>query len=138
MIQKGMILFGLFWLFVWCAVGLYLGAQHGDHGLEMLTMAQDGDLEGYWQQWEDWKGRAVSHTHGLCLATLVLILALLLPFMGYSDLVKGIMGGLFILGSILQPVFGWFDIVVGMVMGASLILAMLLMAFIGMIKGFDH
>ena len=133
--RKVLIAFGLIWVFVWCGVGFYLGPQYIPHVREMEKLAQEGNLVEFWSTWNAWKMHATSHAHALCLSFLVIIVALVMPDMRFSDKTKKILGVLLIVGVVLSSIFEWFHFLPLRVPGEILVVAMVLMGSIGIIKG---
>ena len=72
-----LIAFGLMWVFVWCGVGFYVGSQHTPYIQQMEALAQEGNLEELWSTMNAWKMHATSHSHALCLAFLLILVALI-------------------------------------------------------------
>ena len=133
--RRIMIAFGLIWIFVWCGVGFYLGSQHLPHIQYMERLAQEGNLVEFWSTMNMWKLRASSHSHALAFASILILVALVLPDMRFSDRTKNVLGILLIAGVVLSSIFGWFLFLPLVVLGELLVVAMVLMSFIGIMRG---
>ena len=94
--------FGLLWLFVWCVAGFYIGSQHMHHIQEMGELSHEGNLVGFWNTLSAWKMSTSIHSHALCFAFLLILMALVMPSMRYSDKSKKILGLILILGVMLS------------------------------------
>ena len=132
--RKILIAFGLIWLFVWCVIGFYLGSQHLPHIQEMEKLAEDGNLVEFWSTMTVWKLSASSHSHALGFACILILVALVMPDMRFSDKTKKILGVLLMLGVLLSGIFGWFLFLPLVLVGELLVVAMILMSFIGIIR----
>jgi len=82
-----------------------------------------------------WKMQASGHSHALSFAFLMIMVALVMPDMRFSDRSKKVLGVLLILGVLLSGIFGWFHFLPLIVLGEFLIVAMVLMSFIGIVRG---
>jgi len=133
--RKILIAFGLIWLFVWCVVGFYLGSQHLPHIQEMEKLAEDGNLLEFWSTMTVWKMNATIHSHALGFAFILILIALIMPDMRFSDRTKKILGALLILGVMLSGIFGWFLFMPLVLLGELLVVAMVLMSIIGIVRG---
>jgi len=133
--RRILIAFGLIWLFVWSVVGFYLGAQHLPHIEEMETLAEDGNLVDFWSTMTAWKSSASIHSHALGFACILILVALVLPDMRFSDRTKKILGVLLMLGVLLSGIFAWFLFMPLVLVGELLVVAMILMSFIGVMRG---
>lgn len=133
--RKILIAFGLIWLFVWCVAGFYLGSQHLPHIQEMEKLAEEGNLAEFWSTMTVWKLSASGHSHALGFAIILILVALVMPDMRFSDKSKGILGMLLILGVLISGIFGWFLFLPLVLVGELLVVAMVLMSFIGVIRG---
>ena len=133
--RKILIAFGLIWVFVWCGVGFYLGSQHMPHIQEMEKLAQEGNLVEFWNTMNVWKLRASSHSHALGFTSLLILVALVMPDMRFSDRAKKVLGILLIVGVVLSTIFGWFLFLPLVLLGEVLVVSMVLMSFIGIMRG---
>ena len=133
--RKILIAFGLIWVFVWCGVGYYLGSQHMPHIQEMEKLAQEGNLVEFWNTMNVWKLRASSHSHALGFTSLLILVALVMPDMRFSDRAKKVLGILLIVGVVLSTIFGWFLFLPLVLLGEVLVVSMVLMSFIGIMRG---
>ena len=130
-----LIAFGLIWVFVWCGVGFYLGSQHTPHIQEMEKLAQEGNLVEFWNTMNAWNMQTSSHAHALCFASLMILVALVMPDMRFSNRAKRVLGILLIVGVVSSTIFGWFHILPLVVPGEILIVAMVMMSCIGIMRG---
>ena len=105
------------------------------HIQEMEKLAQEGNLEEFWSTMNAWKMHATSHSHALCFASLLILVALVMPDMRFSDRAKKVLGVLLIVGVVLSTIFGWFHFLPLIVLGETLVVAMVLMSFIGIMRG---
>ena len=134
--RKILIAFGLIWTFIWSVYGLFLGAlKHDEWVATMESAVKGGDLPQFWQAWHWWKGQTVNHTHTICFSFLMILIALILPEMKFSEKVKNTLGILLISGVVIHGIFSFLVIQQLMGLGAVLILVSVLMSFIGIIKG---
>jgi hypothetical protein len=133
--RKILIAFGLIWVFVWCGAGFYLGSQHMPHIQEMERLAQEGNLEEFWSTMNNWNLHASSHSHALGFTTLLILVALVMPDMRFSDRAKEVLGTLLIVGVVLSTIFGWVLFLPLVLLGEILVVAMVLMSFIGIMRG---
>jgi len=117
-------------------MGLYLGLEHPDYQQAMERHTGQNHLEEAWEKWSDWKTKTVSHSHGLCLATVSILVGIIMPRMVFSALSKNILGIILISGTILQPVFGWMEIRFLLAMGGILNTIGILMSFTGLVRRF--
>jgi hypothetical protein len=125
--RKILIAFGLIWVFVWCGAGFYLGSQHMPHIQEMERLAQEGNLEEFWSTMNNWNLHASR--------TLLILVALVMPDMRFSDRAKEVLGTLLIVGVVLSTIFGWVLFLPLVLLGEILVVAMVLMSFIGIMRG---
>ena len=133
--KKFLLAFGFIWIFIWSAFGLLLGAMKYDEWLaNMNAAATNGDLPQFLQTWTWWKGQTVNHTHTICFAFLMILVAIVLPEMKFSDKTKKTLGILLTSGVVIHAVFSFGGIQELMGLGAILILLSILMSFIGIIK----
>jgi hypothetical protein len=58
-----------------------------------------------------------------------------MPDMDFSDKAKNVLGILLIVGVVLSTIFGWFLFLPLVVLGELLVVAMVLMSFIGVMRG---
>jgi len=65
----------------------------------------------------------------------LILIALAMPYMEFSDKVKWVNGILLIIGVVLAGIFDWFKFVPLMIVGDILIIAMVLVSFTGALKG---
>jgi len=130
-----LIAFGLIWVFVWSGVGFYLGSQHMPHIQEIEKLAQEGNLVEFWSTMNAWKMRSSNHAHALCFASVMILVALVMPDMRFSDRAKNVLGVLLIVGVVSSTIFGWFHFLPLVVPGEILVVAMVMMSSIGIIKG---
>ena len=133
--RKFLIAFGLIWIFIWSVYGLFLGIMKQTEWLEnMKSAALGSDLPQFLQSWTWWKGQTVNHTHTICFAFLIILVALILPEMKYSEKVKKTQGILLTSGVVIHGIFSFIVFQPLMILGAVLILASVLMSFIGIIQ----
>ena len=133
-IERVMIAVGLIWLFVWCLCGFYLGVLHEPYLKEMKSLAEEGNLTGFWQSFSSWKVKSSVHSHALCLSFLLILVGLAMPHIRFGNTLKLIFGTVLIVGVIISPIFQWFQIKPGMIIGNILIVAMVLAFFIGALR----
>lgn len=133
--RRILIAFGLMWVFVWCWVGFYLGSQHLPHIEEMEKLAREGNLVEFWSTMNIWKLRASSHSHSLGFASILILVALVMPDMSFSDGTKKALGVLLIVGVALSSIFGWFLFLPLVLIGEILVVAVVLMGFLGVLRG---
>ena len=79
--------------------------------------------------------RAGAHAHALLLALICIVIALLMPQVGFADAAKNVLGILLILGAILASVAHWFYFKPLLALGSIMFLIGSLMTLIGFIKG---
>ena len=127
--------FGLCSLFVWSVVGLYLGLKHEPHLKELESSANKGKLADYFSIWSAWKTHASSHAHALLQALICIIVALIIPQMGFADMAITVLGVLLIVGTVVASIAHWFYFIPLMGLGSVLFLIGILMTIIGFIKG---
>ena len=127
--------FGLCYLFGWSFVGLYLGLKHESHLEELESSAKKGNLTDYFGTWSAWKMHAGAHAHALLLALICIIVALIMPQIGLTDMAKTILGVLLIVGTVLASVFHWFYFKPLVGLGSVLFLIGILMTIVGFVKG---
>lgn len=132
--KRTLIIFGMFWLLVFCAYGLYMGFEGIAHEEQMEEIAEAGELESFWETWEDWKGLANAHAHALGFAILALLFGLLFDEIHLADKLKQIMGFLLITGSVLASVFQVVYVMALIGLGDLCVLVAIFMGFIGVIK----
>jgi len=132
---KVMIAVGLIWIFAWCIVGFYLGVGHQAYTSKMGELAEQGNLTEFWNTFSGWKSHAVAHSHALCTSFVLILVALAMPYIEFSDKTKWITGLLLIIGVVLAGIFDWFKIMPLMIVGDILIMAMVLVGFIGALRG---
>ncbi|HHJ00622.1 hypothetical protein J7J59_03185 [Candidatus Aerophobetes bacterium] len=132
---KVMIAFGLIWIFAWCIMGVYLGMGHQAYNVKMAELAEQGNLTDFWKTFSSWKGHTVPHSHALCTSFILILMALAFPYIEYSDRVKWITGLLLIIGVALFSISDWFKLVPLIMAGGILIIAMVLVGFIGALRG---
>jgi len=132
---KVMIALALLMIFAWCIVGLYLGIGHPAYNSKMAELAEQGNLTGFWDTFSSWKSRAAAHSHALCLSFLLILIALAMPYIGFSDKIKWIIGLLLIIGVGLFGVSDWFKWIPLIKIGGVLIITMVLVSFIGALIG---
>jgi len=116
-------------------LGFYLGSQHMPHIQEMEKLAQEGNLVEFWNTMNVWKLRASSHSHALGFTSLLILVALVMPDMRFSDRAKKVLGILLIVGVVLSTIFGWFLFLPLVLLGEVLVVSMVLMSFIGIMRG---
>jgi len=122
-------------LFAWCFVGLYLGVKHESYFEELESSAKKGKLPDYFSIWSAWKLHAGAHGHALLLALICIVVALIMPQMGFGDMANNILGTLLIVGTVLASIAHWFYFRPLMALGSVLFLIGILMSIIGFIKG---
>lgn len=127
--------FGLCSLFAWSLVGGYLGHKHESHLKELESSAKKGSLADYFSTWSVWKTHAGSHGHALLQALICIIVALIIPQMGFGDLAINILGVLLIVGSVVASIAHWFYFIPLMALGSALFSAGILMSIIGFVTG---
>ena len=127
--------FGLCSLFAWSLVGLYLGLKHESHLKELESSAKKGNLADYFSTWSVWKTHAGAHGHALLQALICIIVALILPQMGFADMAIIVLGVLLIVGTVVASIAHWFYFIPLMGLGSVLFLIGILMSIIGFIKG---
>ena len=132
---KVMIAFGLIWIFAWCIMGVYLGMGHQAYNVKMAELAEQGNLTDFWKTFSSWKGHTVPHSHALGTSFILILMALAFPYIEYSDRVKWITGLLLIIGVALFSISDWFKLVPLIMAGGILIIAMVLVGFIGALRG---
>jgi len=133
--RKILIAFGLIWVFVCCGVGFFLGSQHLPHIQEMEKLAREGNLVEFWSTMNVWKLHASSHSHALGFAFILVLVALVMPDMRFTERAKKVLGVLLVVGVVLSTIFGWFLFLPLVLLGEILIVAMVLMSFIGIMRG---
>ncbi len=133
--RKILLAFGLFWVFLWCLVGFYIGAQHIPHIQKMETLAREGNLVGFWSTMNMWKLHASIHSHALGFSFILILVALVMPELGFSDRTKKVLGILLIVGVVLSTIFGWFLFLPLVLLGELLVVAMVLVSFLGIMRG---
>ena len=133
-IERVMITVGLILLFIWCLCGFYLGILHEPYLAEMKSLAEKGDLTGFWSAFSSWKANAVTHAHGIGFSFILLLVGLAMPHIRFGDKLKFIFGIVLMVGVVISPVFDWFKITPGMIAGNILIIAMVLAFFIGALR----
>ena len=82
MSRRILLTWGLIWLFLWLAAGLYLGPR-----IQTITAQEKS-----------------AHNHALNLSLLVLIMGLVQPFLGLSEGLKNILAVVLCFGTFLLPV----------------------------------
>jgi len=132
---KVMIAVGLIWLFIWCLCGFYLGVLYEPYINEMKSLAEQGNLTGFWDTFSSWKSHAVAHSHALCFSFVLILIALSMPYIEFSDKTKCIIGLLLIIGVVLFGISDWFKLIPLIMIGGVLIVAMVLVSFIGVLRG---
>jgi len=100
----------------------------------MKSLAEKGDLTGFWSAFSSWKPRAVTHAHGLCFSFLLLLARLAMPYIRFGNKLKWVFGTILMVGVVISPVFEWLKITPGMIAGNILIIAMVLAFFIGALR----
>jgi len=105
------------------------------HIQEMEKLAQEGNLVEFWNTMNVWKLRASSHSHALGFTSLLILVALVMPDMRFSDRAKKVLGILLIVGVVLSTIFGWFLFLPLVLLGEVLVVSMVLMSFIGIMRG---
>ena len=115
--QRLLLTWGMIWLFLWLAAALYLGPR-----VESLTKMEKG-----------------AHSHALCLATVVLLMGVLQPFMGLSERVRYGFGWVLVIGSFLTPVGVLLELagkamMVIPIIGSILVVISILEYLIGMLR----
>ena len=133
--RKILIAFGLILVFVWCIAGFYIGSQHMLHNQELDKIAQEGNLLEFWRSTNAWNMRSSCHSHALCFASILILVALVMPDMKLSDKAKTVMGVLLIVGVLSSTIFMWFHILPLVVPGEFLLVAMVFMSFVGILRG---
>jgi len=132
--KRTLIIFGMFWLLVFGAYGLYMGFQDDIHEEQMEALAEAGNLESFWEAWEGWKVLANAHAHALGFAILALLFGLAFEEIHLSDKLKQIMGLLLIVGSIVSSVFQVFYSENLLGLGHLLVFFAIVLVFVGAIK----
>jgi len=127
--------FGLCSLFAWSLVGMFLGHAHESHLKELESSAKKGNLADYFSRWSTWKTHAGSHGHALLQALICIIVALIIPQMGFGDMAINILGVLLIVGSIVASIAHWFYFIPLIALGNVLFLIGILMSTVGFIRG---
>ena len=115
--RRLLLTWGMIWLFLWLAASLYLGPR-----VESLTPMEKG-----------------AHSHALCLATVVLLMGLLQPFMGLSEKVRYGFGWVLVAGSFLTPVGVLLELaskamMVITIIGSILVVISILIYLIGILR----
>ncbi|MBC8186431.1 hypothetical protein H8E88_35570 [candidate division KSB1 bacterium] len=137
--RKFLIAFGLIWIFIWSAFGLFLGVMKHDEWLANMQAAAAGsDLPQFLQSMTWWKGLTGTHTHALCFSFLMILVALIMPEMKYSEKLKKTIGILLTSGVVINGIFGFIGIQLLIGLGAVLILVSVLMSFIGIIQNVNN
>ena len=132
---KVMIALALLMIFAWCIVGLQLGMGHHAYSSKMAELAEQGNLIEFWNTFSSWKGYTSAHSHALCTSFVLILIALAMPYIGFSDKIKWITGLLLIIGVGLFGISHWFTWIPLMIISGVLIIAMVLMSFIGALRG---
>ncbi|MBC7189601.1 hypothetical protein H5U35_05240 [Candidatus Aerophobetes bacterium] len=132
--DKIMIAVGLILLFLWCLCGFYLGVLHEPYLSEMKSLAEEGNLTGFWETFSSWKIKSSAHAHALCLSFLLILVGLSMPHIRFGNTLKLVFGTVLIVGVVISPISQWFEIKPGMIIGDILIVAMLLASFIGVLR----
>lgn len=127
--------FGLCSLFAWSLLGLYLGLKHESHLKELESSAKKGTLADYFSIWSAWKTRAGTHSHAMLQALVCVIVALIIPQMGFGDMAINILGILLIVGTVVASIAHWFYFIPLIGLGSVLFLIGILMSTIGFIRG---
>lgn len=133
-IERVMITVGLIWLFIWCLCGFYLGILHEPYLNQMESLAEAGNLTGFWSAFSSWKANTVTHAHGIGFSFILLLVGLAMPHIRFGDKLKFIFGTVLMVGVVIAPVFEWFQIIPAMVIGEVLIIAMVLASLIGALR----
>ena len=137
--RKFLLAFGLIWTFIWSVYGLFLGVIKHNEWLETMKAAAAGsDLPQFFQSMTWWKGQTSTHTHALCFSFLMILIALILPEMKYSDKVKKTLAIILTSGVVIYGVFDFAGIQPLMGLGAVLVLVAILMSFIGIIQNVNN
>jgi len=132
---KVMIAFSLIWIFVWCIAGFYLGMTHLAYNNKMAELAKQGNLVDFWNTFSAWKHHSVAHAHAIGTSFILILIALVMPYIKFSDKVKWTIGLLLIIGVALYSIFDWFFFDPLLIAGGILIVAMVLVSFIGALRG---
>ena len=132
---KVMIALALLMIFAWCIVGLYLGIGHPAYNSKMAELAEQGNLIEFWNTFSSWKGHTVPHAHGIGTSFVLILIALSMPYIEFSDKTKWIIGLLLIIGVGLFGVSDWFKWIPLIKIGGALIVTMVLVSFIGALIG---
>jgi len=135
MVRKVMISFALFWICLWCICGVYLGMTRQAFAQDMGQIAASGDLAAFWRAWSSAKAETTAHSHALCASFVLMLIGLAMPYMGYSEPMKWVVGVCLIVAVVLSSVFQWLGVLPPMMIGNLLLVVMVLVSLAGAVMG---
>lgn len=92
-----LIAFGFGWMVVAALLGLYLGARHPSHLVDLNNAAARGDLGSYHRIFETYKWRSSIHAHGMLFALSCIAIGIVLPQAGLEpSMARGLIACLII------------------------------------------
>jgi hypothetical protein len=133
--NKVLISFGMFWIILWCCIGLYHGAIQESYANQMLSFAQHNDLQGYWKLWEEWSWGKVIHSHAINFAFLLILMGFTWPNVKLKEKTKTVLGIAGMVGMIMAAIFGTLQILVPDAIGDLLLLGAFIAFAVGFVKG---
>jgi len=133
--NKVLVSFGMFWIILWCCIGLYHGAMQESYAERMLGLAQKNDLLGYWNLWNEWSWGKVIHSHAINFAFLLILMGFVYPAVKLQEKTKTVLGLGAMLGMIMAAVFGTLQILVPDAIGDLLLLGAFIVYAFGYARG---
>ena len=115
-----LIAFGFGWMVVAALLGLYLGARHPSHLVDLSNAASRGDLGSYHRIIEAYKWRSSIHAHGMLFALSSIAIGTALPQAGMEPTAARWLIGSLVIATVawtpaalrrIRPIMGLADIV---------------------------
>jgi hypothetical protein len=128
-----LLVFGFSWMIVGCFVGLFQGLKHDLHLADLDKLARNGDLLGYHQSLSAFKKMTTIHTHSMLFPLIVIVTALAIPLIGYSEIYTTVLGVGLVAATMIWTVGGFLNQKLLKGLGDLLLLCGIAMAAFGLL-----
>lgn len=102
-----LILFGFSWMIIGTVIGLYLGARHEPHLVQLEEIARTGSLLDYHRTLDAYKWKVTVHAHSVLFALVTVAVGLVMPRMSYSDATASALAGALMVAPVVWTIGGW-------------------------------
>ncbi len=134
-VEVGLLLvFGFFWLIVGSVLGLVQGIKHEGHNARLDLLAENGDLQGYHQEFSTFRHRTTNHSHSMLFPLVAIVIGLTMPLTGYSDIHATVLAAGSIAAMIIWTIGGILNFRPIMGLGDILLLGAIVMTLVGVVK----